>query len=297
MAGNIIPAIATTNAVISGLIVLQALQLLKQTYSKLRNVHLQFKPSVPLSTIRLSPPNPECGICRDCYATLQCDTTRTLLGDVVQGILGNDQREVSVYEDKRVLSDPDWVDNFDRTLESLGVTKGKFLSIVDEDGDWSTISLALSDLPWVNFYNTHRIYIEVVSLFGLPSVSIIHTLTYYLHHSPNQPVKSNSRLFQKLHKRLELNDLYRWKLKTVCLISHRHPRKSKWVPRACRNLKMDVVPLRRGVLRNRDWWLWMVLVICWNVNPSMELCQSWMLLSSMTDWWIPLLFSFFIISN
>lgn len=203
MAGNIIPAIATTNAVISGLIVLQALQLLKQTYSKLRNVHLQFKPSVPLSTIRLSPPNPECGVCRDCYATLQCDTTRTLLGDVVQGILGNDQREVSVYEDKRVLSDPDWVDNFDRTLESLGVTKGKFLSIVDEDGDWSTISVALSDIPWVNFCNSHRIHIEVVS------VPIIHTLTYYLHHSPNQPVKLNSRLFQKLHQRWESNDLYR----------------------------------------------------------------------------------------
>jgi len=149
MAGNIIPAIATTNAIISGLIVLQALHLLKKSYTKLRNVHLQFKPAVPLSAIRLSPPNLDCGICRDQYAILLCDTSRTLLGDVVRGILGDSKREVSVYEDKRVLSDPDWEDNFDRTLESLNVTKGKFLSIVDEDGDWSTISLALSNLPWV----------------------------------------------------------------------------------------------------------------------------------------------------
>jgi ubiquitin-like 1-activating enzyme E1 B len=149
MAGNIIPAIATTNAIISGLIVLQALHLLKKSHSQLRNVHLQFKPAVPLSAIRLSAPNPECGVCRDTYATLLCDPSRTLLGDVVKGILGNDEREVSVYEDKRVLSDPDWDDNFERTLESLNVTRGKFLSIVDEEGEWSTITIGLGVLPYV----------------------------------------------------------------------------------------------------------------------------------------------------
>jgi ubiquitin-like 1-activating enzyme E1 B len=147
MAGNIIPAIATTNAIISGLIVLQALHLLKKSYTTLRNVHIQFKPAVPLSAIRLCPPNPECGICRESYAVLLCDTSRTLLGDVVKGILGGDSREVSVYEDKRILSDPDWEDNFGSTLESLNVTRGRFLSIVDENGDWSTISLAISVLP------------------------------------------------------------------------------------------------------------------------------------------------------
>jgi len=147
MAGNIIPAIATTNAIVSGLIVLQALHLLKKSHTQLRNVHLQFKPAVPLSTIRLSLPNPECGICRDTYAVLLCDPSRTLLGDVVRGILGGDDREVSIYEDKRVLSDPDWEDNFDRTLESLNVTRGNFLSIVDEEGEWSTISVGLGVLP------------------------------------------------------------------------------------------------------------------------------------------------------
>lgn len=152
MAGNIIPAIATTNAIISGLIVLQALTFLKKSHGQLRNVHLQFKPTVPLSTIRLSQPNPQCGVCRDTYATLQCDPSRTLLGDVVKGVLGDDEREVSVYEDKRVLSDPDWEDNFDRTLESLNVTRGKFLSIVDEDGDWSTISLGICQLPCVYIF-------------------------------------------------------------------------------------------------------------------------------------------------
>ncbi|KAG7095068.1 hypothetical protein E1B28_005858 [Marasmius oreades] len=147
MAGNIIPAIATTNAIIAGLIVLQALHLLRKSHNKLRNVHLQYKPSVPLSTVTLSAPNPACGICRDTYTNLLCDTSRTTLNDVVKGILGEDEREVSVYEDKRVLSDPDWDDNNERTLESLNVTRGKFLSIVDEEGEWETISVAISTLP------------------------------------------------------------------------------------------------------------------------------------------------------
>lgn len=153
MAGNIIPAIATTNAVISGLIVLQALHLLRKSYDSLKNVHLQFKPSVPLSTVNMCPPNPDCGICRDTYTNVLCDTSRVTLGEIVDGILGEGagdgtgKREVSVYEDKRVLSDPDWDDNNDRTLESLNVTRGKFLTIVDEDGEWGTIAVALGVLP------------------------------------------------------------------------------------------------------------------------------------------------------
>ncbi|KAK0450329.1 uncharacterized protein EV420DRAFT_1621956 [Desarmillaria tabescens] len=148
MAGNIIPAIATTNAIVSGLIVLQALHLLRKSYSSLRSVHiLANKPSVPLSAIRMCPPNPSCGVCRDTYTKVLCDTSRTTLGDVVKGIMGNDTREVSVYEDKRVLSDPDWEDNFERTLESLNVSRGKLLAIADEEGEWGTITVALGLLP------------------------------------------------------------------------------------------------------------------------------------------------------
>ncbi|KAF5339556.1 hypothetical protein D9611_011489 [Ephemerocybe angulata] len=147
MAGNIIPAIATTNAIVSGLIVLQALQLLRKSYDKLRNVHLQFKPAVPLSTISLSLPNAQCGVCRDTYAVLRCDPARATLGEVVKGLLGDDEREVSVYEGQRVLSDPDWDDNNERTLESLSVTRGKFLAIVDEEGELTTLSVGIALLP------------------------------------------------------------------------------------------------------------------------------------------------------
>ena len=154
MAGNIIPAIATTNAIIAGLIVLQALHLLRKSWLALRNVHVQFRPSLPLSTINLSTPNPKCGVCRDTYMEVLCDPARVTLRELIEGVLGDGdgpdngtgEREVSTYEDKRMLSDPDWDDNLDRTLESLSVTRGKFLSIVDEDGDYATIQVGIGVL-------------------------------------------------------------------------------------------------------------------------------------------------------
>ncbi|KAJ3796913.1 hypothetical protein GGU11DRAFT_809438 [Lentinula aff. detonsa] len=218
MAGNIIPAIATTNAIIAGLIVLQALNLLRASpsarpspsepvnattatpsssstvassasadYSLLRNVHIQLKPSVPLSSVTCSSPNPNCGVCRDVYTLVRCDRTQTTLRDVVQGVLGwtsgqsqnregaiengqsqngnrnenengsnddddevndgSERKEISVYEDKRILVDPDWDDNLDRTLDSLNVGRGKFISIVDEEGDWETVQVVIGELP------------------------------------------------------------------------------------------------------------------------------------------------------
>ncbi|TFK24020.1 hypothetical protein FA15DRAFT_669985 [Coprinopsis marcescibilis] len=149
MAGNIIPAIATTNAIISGLIVLQALHLIRKSFDRLRNVHLQFKPSVPMSTITLSAPNPQCGVCRDTYVLAQCDPARVTLGELVKGVLGEDygEREVSVYEGQRMLSDPDYEDLFEKTLESLSVTRGKFLTIQDEDGDLESLAVGIAQLP------------------------------------------------------------------------------------------------------------------------------------------------------
>ncbi|KAG9016686.1 E1 ubiquitin-activating protein uba2 [Tulasnella sp. 427] len=183
MAGNIIPAIATTNAIISGLIVLQALHILRAKVtgkpipvatpsqpSGIRIAGLQAgKPSVPLATYYVSPPNPSCGICRDQYVTVQCDPARTKLGDLINAVLraergvgdddamvngeGGDEedeeeerREVSVYEGQRLLYDPDMDDNLGSTLERLGCTRGKFLTIVDEDEVYENVVLALSPL-------------------------------------------------------------------------------------------------------------------------------------------------------
>lgn len=153
IAGNIIPAIATTNAIVAGIIVLQALQLLRKNYIGMRNVHLQRKPEVPLNACTAGQPSRECGVCRDTYVEVLCDPERVTLSEVVNGLLGDGHgngtgpRDVSVYEDKRLLSDPDFDDNLDRTLSSLGVTRGKFLTIVDENEEWGTVAAAIGQLP------------------------------------------------------------------------------------------------------------------------------------------------------
>ncbi|GJJ12994.1 hypothetical protein Clacol_007243 [Clathrus columnatus] len=182
MAGNIIPAIATTNAIIAGLIVLQALHLLRDTLPStskaptsltsslpplLRSIHIQHKPTIPLQPTRPEPPNSQCGVCRDTYIDMRCNVGKVTLRNVVEAVLervsgkkdneedgdgesdSNEELYVTVYEDKRILADPDFDDNLNRTLEDLGCGRGKFLTLVDEDGTagWGTIAIAIGELP------------------------------------------------------------------------------------------------------------------------------------------------------
>ena len=63
MAGNIIPAIATTNAIVAGLCVLQARHVLSNQLEKARMVFISKRVDQAFVIEPLRPPNPHCHVC------------------------------------------------------------------------------------------------------------------------------------------------------------------------------------------------------------------------------------------
>lgn len=137
MAGNIIPAIATTNAIIAGAIILQALHALKAEWSKARSVWFGRTAQRALNSTTLSKPAESCSTCRTPYVPIKVDasklTLRTFVDDVVKEWLGVDW-DISLFDGSRIIYDPDFEDSLDKTLQELGIGQSSQLQVNDEDG-------------------------------------------------------------------------------------------------------------------------------------------------------------------
>lgn len=169
MAGNIIPAIATSNALTASLCVMQAFKIIRSQVpkeSRKPSANAQAEDGTDLllggskmvfltskSTDRvissegLSPPRPGCPVCSPCYAKVVIaedgSTTLQELVDLLK--LRLNYEDFSVTADIGMIYDPDLEDNLGKPLKELGID-GKgigFITIVD-DSDEPKVDLMLS---------------------------------------------------------------------------------------------------------------------------------------------------------
>lgn len=77
MAGNIIPAIATTNAIIAGVVVLRTFNVLREMFTACPSVYLRSTPTLQghllVSERCLIPPSSSCIICSKPQVVLSCN--------------------------------------------------------------------------------------------------------------------------------------------------------------------------------------------------------------------------------
>lgn len=149
MAGNIIPAIATTNAIIAGGIIMQALHVLKKDWSAAKSVWFGRTAQRALSSTACVQPNPACTTCRAPYVPIKVVPSEITLGsfvdDVLKGWLGVDW-DVSIIDGSRILYDPDFEDNLEKTFDDLKLGQGTHLQVNDEDGSRMPVIFIVSDL-------------------------------------------------------------------------------------------------------------------------------------------------------
>jgi ubiquitin-like 1-activating enzyme E1 B len=150
MAGNIIPAIATTNAIVAGLQVLEAVRIIKgcDIKTQCKNTYvLRFttRRKHLLDPESLSDPKPDCFVCQTSQMHLRVDTTsfklRDLLDLVIKKSIGFNEPSISV-DSSGVWEEGEGADDFsrnlDKTLEQLSITDSSILTVEDFTQDLET---------------------------------------------------------------------------------------------------------------------------------------------------------------
>lgn len=162
MAGNIIPAIATTNAMTAGLCVLQAFKVLRYTDPEQlkrqgKMVFLTRTTERVLAADSLRPPNPECPTCSVTHITLNVDIARAKLGDLVDDVLKSQlgySEEFSITKDGDLLYDADEDAHLDKTFAELGLTTDNSITVIDDADEDKKVNvqfvIAAKDMPPVD---------------------------------------------------------------------------------------------------------------------------------------------------
>jgi ubiquitin-like 1-activating enzyme E1 B len=140
MAGNIIPAIATTNAIVAGMIVMQALNILASRVDDCCTAFITYgqRRGALFALEKMSPPNPQCAVCQVDRVIVRVDPLNCTLGRMLDQILvlysqalkiTVRKEDSTVLEGSRILYDEDMTVNEEKTLASLGCGESKFIKV------------------------------------------------------------------------------------------------------------------------------------------------------------------------
>ncbi|XP_071565776.1 SUMO-activating enzyme subunit 2 [Temnothorax nylanderi] len=160
MAGNIIPAIATTNTIIAGMVVLHAFRVLENNLEACRSVYLRLKMNhrnqllVPEKAV--NPPNPQCYVCAPTpQAVLAVDTSSMTIKEleelVLKNILNMIAPDVMIDGTGAVVissEEGETESNNDKKLEELGIKDGAILKVDDFQQNYSlTVFVVYREKP------------------------------------------------------------------------------------------------------------------------------------------------------
>lgn len=144
MAGNIIPAIATTNAITAGFVVLHAFKVLEKNFEQCQSVYMRLRAN-PRNQIfvpekQLTVPNPKCYICADKpEAVLKVDTdvvtVKELRDDILIKVMGMVKPDVQRDDGKGsivISSDPEeTLEMEEKLLKDVKIVDGCILKVDD----------------------------------------------------------------------------------------------------------------------------------------------------------------------
>ncbi|KAF1349057.1 ThiF family protein [Delphinella strobiligena] len=147
MAGNIIPAIATTNANTAALCVLEAFKIMQKNLKKAKMVFLVKSTDRMISNEPLRPPKPDCGVCGNAQASLIVNAEKATIEDIVDRLLKAKlgyTDELSITTDEGIIYDPDMEENLSKTLSELGIKGDTFITVRDEEDENTKVNLVLA---------------------------------------------------------------------------------------------------------------------------------------------------------
>ncbi|KAG0229052.1 E1 ubiquitin-activating protein uba2 [Actinomortierella wolfii] len=147
MAGNIIPAIATTNAIIAGMMVMLAFKILNNQLEDCKTGYLAYGRNRPKLIIQepLAKPNPKCYVCRNTFVDLRVNVDTFTVDNLIKLLEEQGMLEVEIQENGRLLYDVEFDDNLESSLAKLGVTNEKLLEVLDDEDRKVVLRIRHSD--------------------------------------------------------------------------------------------------------------------------------------------------------